>query len=132
MANDDWRIRIELAEETRLLDIPVDLRDEAAELANELKHRRLAVSRDGDTLFVYAGSRMEAEQAQPVIEAVLRAEQAAARTSAVEQWLADEERWSDEPPGPDVEEETLAGGDGPWGVRGGCRSHHEARGRGGG
>ena len=127
MANDDWRIRIELAEETRLLDIPVDLRDEAAELANELKDRRLAVSRDGDTLFVYASSRMDAEQAQRVIEAVLRDEQAEARTSAVEQWLADEERWSDEPPGPDVEEETLEEGYAPWEVRVDCRSHHEAR-----
>src|SRR3954465_201515 len=110
MANDDWRIRIELAEETRLLDIPVDLRDEAAELANELKDRRLAVSRDGATLFVYASSRMDAAQApraleagarQRVIVSFHRDEQAEARTISVEQWLADEERWWDEPPGPD-------------------------------
>jgi hypothetical protein len=124
---DDWRIRIELPEETRLLDIPLDMHDEAAELANELTNRRLAVSRDADTLFVYAGSRIEAEQALRVVEAVLTADGVAAHTSAVEQWLPDEDRWSDEAPGPDVEEETLEEGYAPWEVRVDCRSHHEAR-----
>jgi hypothetical protein len=127
MARDDWRIRIELPEETRLFDIPLDLHDEAAELANELENRRLAVSRDGDTLFVYAGSRLEAEQAQRVIDAVLRAERVEARTSAVEQWLPEEDRWSDEPPGPDAEQETVAEGYAPWEVRVGSASRADAR-----
>jgi (2Fe-2S) ferredoxin len=124
---DDWRIRIDLPAESRLFDIPLDLRDEAAELASELKGRRLAVSRDGDTVFVYASSRLEAEQARRVVEAVLRDERVEARTSEVEQWLADEDRWSDEPGEPDVEEETLDEGYAPWEVRVDCRSHREAR-----
>jgi hypothetical protein len=70
---------------------------------------------------------MEAEQALRVIEAVLAADGLAAHTSAVEQWLPKEDRWSDEPPGPDVEEETLEEGYAPWEVRVDCRSHHEAR-----
>jgi hypothetical protein len=127
MARDDWRIRIELPEETRLLDIPLDLHDEAAELAGALKNRRLAVSRDADTLFVYASSRMEAEQAQRVIQAVLSEQGIEARTSAVEQWLPDEDRWSDEAPGPDVEEEALKEGYAPWEVRVECASHRDAR-----
>jgi hypothetical protein len=127
VAKDDWRIRIELPAETRLFDIPLDLRDEAAELANELKDRRLAVSRDGDMLFVYASSRLEAEQAQGAIEAILRGERIQARTSTIEQWLPGEERWTGDPPGPDVDEETLEEGYAPWEVRVECASHHDAR-----
>src|SRR5205085_1903802 len=70
LARDDWRIRIDLPEETRLFDIPLDLRDEASELVNELKGQRLAVSRDGDTLFVYTPTRLEAEAARRIVEAV--------------------------------------------------------------
>ena len=57
MANDDWRIRIEVEEEehaTGLLDrLAGDLgSDEARELAKDLEARKLAVSRDGETVFV--------------------------------------------------------------------------------
>ncbi len=65
--NDDWRIRIELEEEHAegLLDrLGLDLGSEARQLADELQGRRLVVSRDDETLFVYAGSRAEAERAQ--------------------------------------------------------------------
>ena len=57
---DDWRIRIEVEEEHAggLLDrIGAELDDEARELARDLEQRRLAVSRDGDEIFVYASSR---------------------------------------------------------------------------
>src|ERR671933_258835 len=61
MARDDWRIRIDVDEEEHaagLLDrLGLELGGEARELAAELRERRLAVSRDGNTGFVYASTR---------------------------------------------------------------------------
>jgi hypothetical protein len=130
MANDDWRIRIEVEEEehaTGLLDrLRGDLDAEARELANELESRRLAVSRDGATVFVYASTRAEAEGAHAVVEAQLRARGIEARTSQVEHWLDEEDRWDDEPPGETWEEEELERGYAPWEVRVECSSREEA------
>jgi len=130
MARDDWRIRIELAEEGSaeqfLSRLGLDLGSEARELARDLEQRRLAVSHDADTVFVYAASGLEAAQARPVVEAVLREEGVAAREPVVEHWLADEDRWDDEAPQPDVEEDLLARGYAPWEVRIECDSVGEA------
>ena len=121
MANDDWRIRIEVDEEEHasgLLErLTGDLDQEARELARELEAHRLAVSRDADTVFVYAASRAEAERAHAVVEAELRAHGIEARASGVERWIDEEDRWSDEPPGETWEEEELERGFAPWEVR---------------
>jgi hypothetical protein len=129
MANDDWRIRIEVEDQhERLLErLGVELDDEARELARELEGHRLAVSRDGDTVFVYAATRAEADQAHAVIEATLRANDIGARTSKVEHWLDEEERWDDEPPGETWEGEELERGYAPWEVRVECASRQEAQ-----
>jgi hypothetical protein len=130
MANDDWRIRIEVEEEqARGLTerLGGGLGAEAAELAEELKEQRLAVSRDGDMVFVYAATRAEAERAHAVVEAELREHGVEARTSRVEHWLDDEERWDDEPPGETWEDEELKRGFAPWEVRVECGSRAEAR-----
>ncbi|HEY7420850.1 MAG TPA: hypothetical protein VH541_02490 [Gaiellaceae bacterium] len=131
MANDDWRIRIEVEEEehaTGLLDrLTGNLGSEARELANDLKAHRLAVSRDDDTIYVYAATRAAAEQAHAVVEAELREHGIEARTSRVEHWLDAEDRWDDEPPGETWEEEELDRGFAPWEVRVECASHQEAR-----
>src|SRR6266540_2393607 len=85
MAGDDWRIRIEVAEEHAggLLErLGLELDSEARELVRELEARRLAVTRDGDEVFVYAGSAAEAARAQEVIEAELRAQGIEASSSA--------------------------------------------------
>ena len=130
MARDDWRLRIEFDEEggaeQLLARFHLDLGSEARELARELKARRLAVSRDADTVFVYASSGLEAEQARPVVEAVLREERATPREVVLEHWLEDEERWDDEAPRPDIEDETLGRGYAPWEVRVECESPDEA------
>src|SRR5690349_13524613 len=101
MANDDWRIRIEVEEEqhaTGLLErLAGELGSDARELAKELEERRLAVSRDGDTVFVYADSRAAAEQAHQVVAAEISEQGIAARTSKVEHWIDEEDRWDDEP-----------------------------------
>jgi hypothetical protein len=121
MANDDWRIRIDVEEEehaTGLLDrLGGDLGSEAQELASDLKARRFAVSRDGETIFVYAATRAEAERAHAVVEAELREQRIEARTSRVEHWLDEEDRWDDEPKGETWEEEELDSGYAPWEVR---------------
>jgi hypothetical protein len=127
---DDWRIRIEVEEQHAggLLDrIGAELDEEARELARDLEQRRLAVSRDGDEIFVYASSRSEAERAHEVIAAQLRSLGGRARASTIEHWLDEEDRWDDEPPGETWEEEELDRGFAPWEVRVSCGSHREAR-----
>jgi len=129
MAGDDWRIRIEVAEEHAggLLErLGLELDSEARELVRELEARRLAVTRDGDEVFVYAGSAAEAARAQEVIEAELRAQGIEASSSRLEHWLADEERWDDEPPVESWEAEELERGYAPWEVRVRCGSHGDA------
>ena len=129
---DDWRIRIELPEEGQaeslLGHLGLDLgTDDAKRLAEELEGRRLAVSRDDNELFVYASSPAEAEQARGIVEAELADEGIEARTSAVERWLHDEERWTGEPPQETWEEEELERGYAPWEVRVERDTHAEAR-----
>jgi hypothetical protein len=119
--NDDWRIRIHLPEEHATGfrgRFGIELGTEAQELANELEGRRLVVSYDEDDVFVYAASRQEAERARAIADAELRESGAEGEVGPVEQWLAAEGRWSDEPPAEDAaEEEVLRHGHAPWEVR---------------
>ncbi len=128
---DDWRIRIEVAEEEHaggLLErLGVELGGEARELARALERRRLAASRDGSEVFVYASTRGEAEKALAVIEATLRELGIEAPPADIDHWLEDEERWDDEPPDETWEEEELEHGHAPWEVRVQTGSRDEAR-----
>jgi hypothetical protein len=120
MAHDDWRIRIELPDEEGahgLLERLGLARSDADDLADELRAHRLAVSQDGDTVFVYAASGMQAEQASRIVERELQEERLTPTRFVTERWLRDEERWDDEPDQPDVEEELLERGYAPWEVR---------------
>jgi hypothetical protein len=130
--SDNWRIRIELPEETNpgtLLDrLGLDLgSDEARRLAKELEGHRLAVSRDDDVIFVYTDLQAAAERARQIVEAELADEGIAAEIQ-VERWLPDEERWSGEPPQETWEEEEVRRGYAPWEVRVELDSHAEADG----
>jgi hypothetical protein len=78
-------------------------------------------------VFVYADTRTEAEQAHKIVEAELSENGIQARTSRVEHWLDEEDRWDDEPPGETWEEEELERGFAPWEVRVECPSRQEAR-----
>ena len=130
MANDDWRITIEVEESEAggVVDrLAGELGAEARELAADLKQHRLAVSRDGETIFIYADSRDAAEKAHSVVEAELRANGIEAKTTKVEHWLDAEERWDDEPRGETWEQEELDRGYAPWEVRVECNSRQEAR-----
>jgi hypothetical protein len=120
MAHDDWRIRIELPDEAEAQDLlgRLGLRQSGAEeLAEDLREHRLAVSQDGDTVFVYAATGMQAEQAARIIESELDDQGLTPSRFVTERWLSDEERWNDDPEQPDVEEELLQRGYAPWEVR---------------
>jgi len=129
VAKDDWRIHVELPEDAEgtLGRLGLNLGSRAHELARELEGRRLAVSQDGIDLFVYAGTRREAERAREVVEAELADEGLQAQTSRVQHWLAEEGHWSDELPEPSVDDELLAQGFAPWEVRVECESRDAAR-----
>jgi hypothetical protein len=121
VAQDDWRVRIELEEERHATDflarLGLDLGSEARELARELEDHRLAVSNDADTVFVYAATRDAARKAKAIVEAELGELELRSDEVRVEHWLHEEERWDDEAPGPDTEEELLEEGYAPWEVR---------------
>src|ERR671929_705678 len=130
MAQDDWRIRIELPDEEGargLLERLGLARRDASELADELRAHRLAVSQDGNTVFVYAASGMQAEQATRVVEQELQDEGLTPERFVTERWLAAEDRWDDDPDEPDVEEDLLDRGYAPWEVRVECESLGDAR-----
>ncbi len=130
MANDDWRITIEVEESEAggVVDrLAGELGAEARELAADLKQRRLSVSRDGETIFIYAGSQADAEKARAIVDSELRANKIEAKTTKVEHWLDAEERWDDEPPTETWEQEELDHGYAPWEVRVQCNSRQAAK-----
>jgi hypothetical protein len=129
MARDDWRLRIELGEASgpELLERLGLVRSDADELARELEDSKLAVTHDEDTVFVYASTSLELERAKSVIQRELEELQAQPAAIVSEHWLADEERWDGEPPGPDADEEILASGYAPWEVRIRATDHAAAR-----
>ena len=129
MAYDDWRIRIELPDEEGARGFLERLglaRSDADELADELRAERLAVSQDGETVFVYAASGMQAEQASRIVEQELEEAGLTPERLVTERWLAEEERWNDEPEQPDAEEDLLERGYAPWEVRVETKSLREA------
>jgi hypothetical protein len=127
MANDDWRLRIELGEGRSypLLERLGLVHDEADELAKELTHSKLAVSHDSDTVFVYAPSSVELGKAKAIVERELDEMNATAEALITEHWLAAEERWDDQPPG-DYDEQIVREGYAPWEVRVNAADHAAA------
>jgi hypothetical protein len=129
MTHDDWRIRIELPNEEGARGFLERLglaRSDAGELADELREQRLAVSQDENTVFVYASSGMQAEQAMRVVEHELEEAVLTPARLVTEHWLTDEERWDDERPQQTWEEEELARGYAPWEVRVEAKTLREA------
>lgn len=131
MAHDDWRVRVELPDEAVAQDLlgRLGLRQSGAEeLADELREHRLAVSQDGDKVFVYASTGMQAEQAARIVESELNDQGLTPSRFVTERWLPEEERWNDDPEQPDIEEELLQRGYAPWEVRveaGSLREAHD-------
>jgi hypothetical protein len=129
VAHDDWRLRIELPDEEGargLLERLGLARSDAEDFAEELRAHRLAVSQDDDTVFVYASTGMQAEQARRVVEQELEEADLTPTRFVLERWLREEDRWDDEPDTGDVEEELLQRGYAPWEVRVETKSLGEA------
>jgi len=129
VAQDDWRLRIELGSEGAhgLLGVLGLVDTDADELASGLRDLRLAVTRDEDTVFVYAASEAQLERARPTIERELSKLGHDPVLIRREHWLEQEERWDDERPTETFEEETVDEGYAPWEVRIPARSHAEAK-----
>ncbi len=127
MADDDWRLRIELGGHgvggllSRLSG------GDARHLAHELEAERLVVSHDEDTVFVYAASQAQLDRARPALDRELGELGIEPREVVSEHWLKAEDRWDSEAPGETLEEATADAGYAPWEVRIPCRSHSEAR-----
>jgi hypothetical protein len=128
MADDDWRLRVELPQDSpNLLERLGLIQTEADDLAEELGESKLAVTHDDDTVFVYARTAVELDRAKALIERELADAGVQATEIAAEHWLDDEDRWDSDPPGPTDDEEILAEGYAPWEVRVQCPDHRAAR-----
>jgi hypothetical protein len=129
VANDDWRLRIELDEEAAggLLKRLGVLGSDAHRLVDELAKDRLVVTGEGRTVFVYSGSSHQLDQARNLIDDELTMLEMTPDAIVREHWLANEDRWDDEAAPDSIEDETLAGGYAPWEVRIPCPSHQAAR-----
>jgi hypothetical protein len=127
---EDWRVRVELADEdtrrefTRLLQD--GLSPLGSDLAQELQGGHVSISGDDEKLFVYADSPGKAERAHAVILSELEHHGIAATASEVEHWLAQEERWDNEAVDETWEDEVEDMDYAPWEVRVTCGSRHEA------
>ena len=103
--NDDWRLQIDFREEVHAEALPD--RIEAVEVEHDLKRAyqdRVIVSRNGSCVFLYAGDREQAEQAQMLIEGLAQ-EHGWQLESELRHWHPIAEEWEppDEPlPGDDT------------------------------
>jgi hypothetical protein len=107
--NDDWRLQVDL-DDPGSFD-PLVERLEARELEHDLEeafHDRVIVSRNGDLLFLYAGTREQAERARALLEA-LDLEHDWKLTIDLKRWHPAAEEWRDpDEPLPDDESERAA------------------------
>jgi hypothetical protein len=93
--NDEWRLQIDVKGESNAGSLTEKL--DAAELEHELSeafHDRLIVSGDGPRVFVYAGTREQAEQARDLIAKLAKTHGWTIDT-ALTHWHPEAEEWED-------------------------------------
>jgi hypothetical protein len=93
--SDDWRLHVDLHEDGHARKLTDRL--EASELEHDLEsefHDRVVVSRDGAQVFLYAGSRGQAEAAEKLIQS-LAAEESWQLDSDIKRWHEASETWED-------------------------------------
>lgn len=90
--NDDWRLEVDVDHPDSLLD-SLDARELAHDLSTAF-HDRVIVSREGTQVFLYAGSRAQAEAARKLI---VELDQKHAWNATIEltRWHPDAEEWED-------------------------------------
>jgi hypothetical protein len=103
--NDDWRLQVDLHDESHPSQLAQRL--DAGELSHDLSdafHDRVIVSRDGTTVFLYAGTREQAESAREAIVA-LDEQHGWDADLDLRRWHPLAEKWEDpDKPLPDGEE----------------------------
>jgi hypothetical protein len=141
--NDDWRLQIDFVEEN-FADALHDRLD-AEELEHDLSrafHDRVIVSRNGTTVFLYAGDREQVEKARALVERLAR-EDGEEINASFTRWHPEAEDWrpADQPLPQDAEaraaehsarvaherQESQESGDPEYEVRIDLPSHKDAR-----
>lgn len=93
--NDEWRLRIDVHDESHLESLVERLDGQELEDAlSDAFHDRLIVSRDGSRVFVYAGTREQAESARELIAKLAEAHGWAV-AAELTHWHPRAERWED-------------------------------------
>jgi hypothetical protein len=95
VANDDWRVTATLHDQAGSGHAAQSVLDHeaAGDVRRQLGHR-VAVSADGDRLFLYAGSEDAAREADMIVRGVL-AQHGLSADFALERWHPIEEQWED-------------------------------------
>jgi hypothetical protein len=118
---DEWRVEVKLGEEQHHLTLGERLR--SLDLDDEARKRlgdRVIVTRDGEHLFLYAGSEPAAREAERVARELVASEGVSGELR-VTRWDEAEEAWTDtsgaEGPAADVREREEAWSEPDWEVR---------------
>jgi hypothetical protein len=139
---DDWRVTVTFRDDADVQQAVRSVREHEVEddVRSRLGHR-VAMSVDGPTVFLYAGTEDTAREADRVVREVLAQHQLSAEF-ALDRWHPLEEEWEDvSVPMPDTAEQraaehqrlvdtetqdSLAAGQAGWEVRVELPSHHQA------
>ena len=142
VVEDDWRVTVRFRAEADAQQAVRSFREHEVEddVRSRLGHR-VAMSVDGPTVFLYAGTEDAAREADRVVREVLAQQQLSAELT-LDRWHPLEEEWEDASvPMPDTAEqratehrrlvdaetqESLATGQAGWEVRVELRSHRQA------
>ena len=95
MADEDWRIEVELDDEEQGYSLTERLR--AADLDDEARARlgeRVVVSRDGSRLFLYSATELQSREAEQVIRDLVASHDLSAQITAT-RWHPIEQTWQD-------------------------------------
>jgi hypothetical protein len=142
VADDDWRVTVALRDVSHTTRLRLALHEQ--EVEDEVRERlgsRVAVGQGDGTVFLYAGTREAAREAERVVREILLADDLEADL-AIDRWHPIEERWEDERvplPTADTDRESEQRrreadeiaqsedlGAGLWEVRIELASHHDA------
>jgi len=93
VADDDWRVTVTLPDEAEVKQALRSVHEAAEDLSRRLGHR-IAVSEDGGTIFLYAGTEDAARAADRAVRDVL-AERQPAAGFALDRWHPVEQEWED-------------------------------------
>ena len=96
MGNEDWRVEITLDDEEHGYDAVERLRSEDLdEEARERLGKRVYVSRNGPSLYLYAGSEDQAKEAESVLRSLITADDLTAEFRGITRWHPVEQEWKD-------------------------------------